>query len=124
MSVTFWFHGDEQITEVFPCQCAEFSDNGLPDPNCHYCGGEGEITTKSGKHDANFSNANAARLLRLAGFPDDAYLGGEMKAGEMKDRMGRVISLCLFGPEDVRRRAHAITCLCLEAGDDTMVHWA
>ena len=115
MSVTFWFKDDDKYTEEYDCHCAEW--HGEVKPDCPRCNGTGVETFTSDVNAINFSNSNAAFLLKLAGFPDDAYLGGEMPAREMADRMQHILTLTLFGPADIKQRAMALYATCIAAGD-------
>lgn len=68
MSMTFFFNGDEMITEREECICVH---EGQPNTVCGYCNGNGYVHFVRAKHEFTFSNMNAHSVLAYLGLQPD-----------------------------------------------------
>lgn len=88
MSITLFIQNDtdKSIVEDYPCLCVEMSYDGVADPDCHQCQGEGNHHFESSKWALNMSNSNFLMVMKYLGYAALEYSG----TFEPKILIGRV----------------------------------
>jgi len=84
MSVTITIENNEKYidenkpelieTEIYDCQCVDFSEDGNPVSTCSTCRGEGTVSFTNYPYEFNIANGNFSTLWNSLGFDFD-YCG-------------------------------------------------